>query len=107
MRRSISLVGCILCAAAAIAQDTGSILGTVVDASGAVVAGARLELLDVDRKISTETRTNEAGEYLFTPVRVGRYEIKAAKEGFAATVRSNLVLDVQQRMRVDLTLQVG
>ena len=108
MRHSILTYVCLFAAAIPLAaQDTGSILGTVLDASGAVVRGVKLELLDVDRKISTETTTNDAGEYLFTPVRVGKYEIKASATGFATVVRSNLVLDVQQRMRVDLTLQVG
>ena len=104
---SKSLPALLLAAVLALAQDTGTILGTVVDPSGAVVAGAKIELLDVDRKISTQATTNELGEFFFTPVRVGNYEIKASKEGFASVVRSNLMLDVQQRMRVDLTLQVG
>ena len=104
---SKSLPALLLFAVLAFAQDTGTILGTVVDPSGAVVAGAKIELLDVDRKISTQATTNELGEFFFTPVRVGNYEIKASKQGFASVVRSNLMLDVQQRMRVDLTLQVG
>ena len=104
---SKSLPALLLFAVLALAQDTGTILGTVVDPSGAVVAGAKIELLDVDRKISTQATTNELGEFFFTPVRVGNYEIKASKQGFASVVRSNLMLDVQQRMRVDLTLQVG
>jgi hypothetical protein len=95
------LAGC------AVAQDTGTIFGTVTDSSGAVISGVKVELVDVDRKIATEATSNEAGEFLFTPVRIGHYELQASKEGFSKLVRSNLTLEVQQRMRVDVSLQVG
>jgi hypothetical protein len=71
------------------------------------MAGVKVELLDVQRKIATETTTNETGEFLFTPVRIGHYELRASKEGFSTLVRSNLTLEVQQRMRADLALAVG
>ena len=90
---------------AAIAQDTGSIFGTITDTSGSAVSGVKVELTDVDRKITTEGAANDSGEYLFTPVRVGRYELKASKTGFETILRTNLVLEVQQRMRVNLTFR--
>ena len=92
---------------AALAQDTGTILGTISDPSGAAISGVNLELLDVDRDIATKAVSGSSGEFLFSPVRIGKYELKASKVGFSSVVRSNLSLDVQQRMRVDLTLQVG
>jgi hypothetical protein len=88
-------------------QNTGTIFGTVTDQSGAVVAGVKIELVDIDRRITTEEVSQENGEYVFTPVRVGSYEIRASKTGFATVIRSNLSLEVQQRMRVDLKLQLG
>src|SRR5579871_3126585 len=102
-----SAIVCSLLLFTADAQDTGTIFGTITDASGATVPGVKVELIDIDRQITTDDTSNDAGEYLFTPVRVGRYEIKAGKSGFATVVRSNLILDVQQRMRVDLTVTVG
>jgi hypothetical protein len=97
---------CVL-AAYASAQDTSTIFGTVTDASGGVIGGVKVDLIDVDRQITTEETSNALGEYVFTPVRVGRYEIKAAKSGFESVVHTNLVPQVQQRMRVDITMTVG
>ena len=93
--------------AVAAAQNTGTIFGTVTDQSGAVIAGVKVELVDIDRHITTEGVSQENGEYVFTPVRVGQYELKASKTGFATVVLSNLSLEVQQRMRVDLKLPLG
>ena len=93
--------------AIASAQNTGTIFGTVTDQSGAVIAGAKVELVDADRHITTESVTQENGEYIFTPVRVGRYELKASKAGFATVNMPDISLEVQQRMRVDLKLPLG
>src|SRR5579862_4654016 len=93
--------------AIAAAQNTGTIFGTVTDQSGAVIAGVKVELVDIDRHITTEGISQDNGEYVFTPVRVGQYELKASKTGFATVVLSNLSLEVQQRMRVDLKLPLG
>src|SRR6266496_680530 len=90
-----------------LAQDAGTIFGTVNDASGAVVAGAKVTLLNVDTNISQDTRTDASGEYIFTPVRIGNYTVKVEMAGFSSGVRPGLILNVQQRMRVDFTLTVG
>ena len=79
----------------------------VNDASGAIVAGAKVTLLNVDTNISQETRTDTSGEYIFTPVRIGNYTVKVDMAGFAGATRPGLSLNVQQRMRVDFTLTVG
>jgi hypothetical protein len=70
------------------AQDAGTIFGAVSDASGAVIAGAKVTLLNVDTNISQETRTDSSGEYIFTPVRIGNYTVKIDMAGFGATRRA-------------------
>ncbi len=93
--------------AIAAAQNTGTIFGTVTDQSGAVIAGVKVELIDIDRHITTEAISQDNGEYVFTAARVGQYELKASKTGFATVNLANLSLEVQQRMRVDLKLPLG
>src|SRR5438045_9152514 len=90
-----------------LAQDAGTIFGSVNDGSGAVVAGAKVTLLNVDTNISQETRTDASGEYIFTPVRIGNYTVKVDMAGFSGATRPGLSLNVQQRISVDLTLTVG
>lgn len=96
-----------LAATGLMAQDAGTILGTVSDPSGLAVAGAKVTLLNVDTNLAQEAQTNTAGEYVFTPIRIGNYTVTVAMSGFASQTRTGLVLNVQQRMKVDFTLALG
>jgi hypothetical protein len=89
------------------AQDTGTILGKITDASGAVIPGAAVELTNVRTNQSSRTTTNELGDYVFTFVRIGNYSIRVEHQGFRTAVFPNLILNVQQTMRVDISMQVG
>jgi hypothetical protein len=97
----------LLSVSAVIAQDAGTIFGTVNDATGAVVVGAKVSLLNIDTNVSQDTQSDSAGEFIFTPVRIGNYTVRVAMPGFATAVRPGLVLNVQQRMRVDFSLALG
>ena len=50
--------------------DEGSITGTVQDATGAVIPNALVTLVNTDQGITAETRSNNSGEYFFSPVRI-------------------------------------
>lgn len=88
-------------------KDMGSIVGTVRDASGAVVPGARVTVTDADRGTSYETTTNDAGEYVVNPLRIGHYNVTVVKEGFAKQQVGPITVDVQARPAVDVALRVG
>jgi hypothetical protein len=88
-------------------KDTGAIAGTVKDASGAVVAGAKVRVTDVDRGTEIDTVTNEVGEYTVSPLKVGRYKVAVAKIGFKIAVAGPVVVEVQGHPSADVTLQVG
>jgi len=107
--RQTTLFVLLLClAGVALAQkDTGAIAGTVKDASGAVVAGAKVTITDVDRGTSVVISTNEQGEYVASPLKIGRYNVRVEKTGFKKSVAGPIVVDVQSRPEVDITLQVG
>ncbi len=88
--------------------DTAVVLGTIRDASGAVVPGATLTLKSVDTGITAETQSDENGNYQFFNVRVGAaYEVTAACQGFTPSVAKNVGVAVNARQRVDFSLQVG
>ncbi len=70
--------------------DEGSIAGLVQDPSGAVVPGAQVTLLNTDQGITLNTTTNSAGEYTFSPVRIGHYSVSATAPGFSKTTQQNL-----------------
>ncbi len=69
--------------------DTGSIVGTVVDASGAAVPGATLTLTDIatDRKLSQQS--GEDGSYSFNPIKIGTYTLMTSKAGFCRPTCGN------------------
>jgi hypothetical protein len=87
--------------------DEGSITGTVQDATGAVVAGAQVTLLNTDQGITLQTRTSGSGAYTFSPVRVGHYKVSATAKGFSKTTQENLTVNVEQTLLVNIQLKLG
>ena len=88
-------------------KDAGAIVGLVRDSSGAVVAGARVTVIDVDRNIQLTLSTNDAGEYVASPLRIGRYRVTVEKPGFKKAVAGPFQVNIQDRVGVDLKLQTG
>jgi hypothetical protein len=112
VKNSVLLVAAILLVAFAVVpataqKDSGSIVGVVKDASGAVVPGARVTVTDVDRGTEVVTRTDAQGEYTASPLKVGQYRVTIEKAGFKKTLAGPVTVDVQGRPAVDVTLQVG
>jgi hypothetical protein len=92
---------------AAAQKDTGGISGVVKDNTGAVVAGAKVKVTDVDRGTELITQTNAQGEYVASPLKIGRYQVTIEKIGFKRALAGPVTVDVQARPAVDVTLQVG
>jgi hypothetical protein len=90
------------------AQVSGEFLGVVTDPSGSAVPGVKIVLQSADTGFVRQTSTDQTGNYelLAVPVADG-YNITAEAPGFEKTVQSGLRLLVNQRYRVDFTLQVG
>jgi len=88
-------------------KDAGTIVGTVRDPSGAVVQGAKVDVEDVDRGVQMTLSTNGEGEYVASPLRIGRYKVTVEKAGFKKAVSEVVQLDVQGRIAINIGLQVG
>jgi len=98
----------VLASSPAFAQvDMGSIQGTVLDSSGAVIPNAKVSLTNQATNLTVTTKSNASGVYIFTPIRIGQYTITGESPGFAKTVQSNLTVNVQQQLVVNLTLKPG
>ena len=90
------------------AQATsGTILGTVTDATGAVVSNTPVQLISAATGTKTTTLTNGSGYYQFVDVIPGTYKIVVQKEGFKQLSRAGIVLQTEARIEVDLQLTVG
>ncbi len=97
-----------LSAAFAHAQDTASLTGTVHDSTGAIVAGAQVTVSSTERGIKRETKTNSDGEYSESALPApAAYSVTVISKGFKKFEARGVVLNVAQKSRVDVTLQVG
>lgn len=87
--------------------ETATVVGTVRDASGAVVPDARVTLTNTATGVSAERPTDANGNYEFFTVRIGTYIVTAEKDGFSIAVVDNVQVTVGARQRVDLTMAIG
>jgi carboxypeptidase family protein/TonB-dependent receptor-like protein len=88
-------------------STTGTLLGTVVDSGGGVLAGATVTATQRDTGLSRTGTTDTSGAYSFAYMPLGRYDIKVEKEGFKAKVVGPVMLVVDQRLRSDVVLELG
>jgi hypothetical protein len=87
--------------------ESGKVVGTVHDLSGAVVAGARISVINTGTNISRTATANSGGEYVVTELPPGTYTLAAERAGFKKVVESAFKLDLNQVVRIDVTLAVG
>jgi len=87
--------------------DTGAILGTVKDQSGAVVPGAKVSLTNEGTSFTLSTVSAADGAYIFTPVKIGTYAVSVEVAGFRKATRKGVALSVQQQVVVDFELVPG
>jgi hypothetical protein len=90
------------------AQSTGGrIRGTVIDPSGAAIAAAKVTLINEATHATRDADAGASGEYVFLEVPVGSYEVNAQSTGFKKYVRRGVVLNLNEVVSLDITLQVG
>lgn len=88
-------------------KDTASIVGTAFDSSGAAVPGAAVVATNLDTNFQYHAVTNHSGEYVLSPVQIGRYQVQVQAKGFKTVVNAPFELQVQQRARIDVHLSPG
>lgn len=101
------LLGVVACAAIVFAQDSGSITGTVRDNTGALVPGAAVTITNLSQGTAFKVPTNSDGDYLVAALGAGTYDVSVSQKGFKTFTAKAVVLRVAQKLRVDVTLQVG
>ena len=86
---------------------TGSIVGTVMDNTGAVIPGAAINSINQDTGAESSTTSDQAGNYQLTLLRAGAYQIVATTAGFQRLLRDGVIVQTAEVIRVDLNLEVG
>src|ERR1700720_2150893 len=111
-RNAMQLLGAVfalllLCLPAYSQGNFGRILGNVTDQSGGVVSGATVTVLDTQRGLSRTLTTDDTGAYNAPTLIPGTYTVSVEANGFKKLERRNVVLQVGEEVRVDLTVEPG
>ena len=85
----------------------GTILGSVTDASGAVIANAVIKVTNQGENISREVHSDAQGNYQAENMKAGLYTVSATATGFKDSVLTDVRLDARQTVRADMKLTVG
>ena len=85
----------------------GTVLGTIVDSSGATVSGATVKLNNLGTSETRTTQTSSAGTFTFPNLTAGLYRVEVEMAGFKHFTRENVEVQVDVSTRVDAALQVG
>src|SRR3989442_56301 len=102
------LVFIVVAASSAMGQVvTSTLYGTVVDPNNAVIPGAVVTLLNVDRGSTVSRNTDNAGEVTFASLPVGEYVITVEAKGFKTLKRSGVSLSAGQEPRLTFVLEIG
>ncbi len=96
----------VLFAAHSFAQEA-TIVGTVTDPSGAAVPNVAVTITSVDTGLSRQISTGSDGQYVAPDLHIGRYVVRATASGFKVAEQKDIVLQVSDRVRVDIKLVVG
>lgn len=104
---SLSLAVLLGCSQLFAQGNAGRILGAVTDQTGGAVAGATVTIVDTQRNLTRTLTTDAAGEYNAPNLLPSTYTVSAAFQGFKTAQRAGVTLEVNQDLRVDLTMQPG
>lgn len=104
---ALSLFAAVSAVVSSAQVTTGTILGTVTDNSGATVAGAQIVVTDLNKGTSQQYTTDDSGSYSAPYLAPGTYRVSVEKAGFKRETSGNTLLDLDQKARVDFSLQIG
>ena len=98
----------LLCVGAFAQETTGTIFGTVTDSSGATIPNAKITVTNSDKNVVVRTATSDnAGKYVAQLLPVGHYSVAVEVNGFRKAVRSNIEVNVSDKLTENFALQVG
>jgi Carboxypeptidase regulatory-like domain len=86
---------------------TATLNGTVRDPSGAVLAGATIEVTNIQTGVRWKSESNSTGNYSLVGIAPGKYTAQVSKEGFSTEKQETVVLEVNQTATINFTLRVG
>jgi hypothetical protein len=104
---SLMIIVLLFTATSAWAAVGGSISGTITDKSGAVIAVARLKLVNTGQQTTYRAISDKQGLYSFSNLPVGHYDLTATATGFTSQRKNGLAVDTDAAIRTDFSLEIG
>jgi hypothetical protein len=104
----LALVTLLISIKSASAQQTlGGILGTVTDTSGAAISGVKADLVSEATGLSRSATAKNNGEFAFTDLPVGAYELTFTHDGFETSKYSDITVQADRTVTLNVRLKVG
>jgi hypothetical protein len=88
-------------------RDMGTLLGTVTDASGAVIPGATITIQEEATGLEYTLQSNESGNYIRPLLKPGTYTVTAEADGFKKAIQEGILLQSQARVQANFTMELG
>src|SRR5262249_48170047 len=108
LKRPLRLAALLLVAFSANAQTSrGTVTGTVLDRTGAVISGASVTLTGVETGVRLSTNSNDAGVYRFDAVDPGTYDLTVSLPGFRTYLNKHIAVEANRATTIDPALEVG
>ncbi|MBL8215239.1 MAG: carboxypeptidase regulatory-like domain-containing protein, partial [Bryobacterales bacterium] len=107
MSYGYTLVLALYIASSLYAQDRGAIVGTITDATGASIPGARVTVTQQATNTSTSHTSVESGDFSAVSLPVGVYNLRVERDGFKPLVRNGVTVAAGSTVRVDIKLELG
>jgi hypothetical protein len=104
---SLLVFSCVLGSSVLMADVTGTILGTCKDQSNAAVAGVTVVVTNQETNFTQTVTSGSDGQYRVQELPIGKYRLVATAAGFQRFAVTDIVLDVNQQSRIDVSLVVG
>ena len=103
----VGFLSLVLVGAAVAQSDRGTLAGTILDSSGAVVSGAAITVAGVDTGTAYNAVSSSSGAYRIQDMKLGAYNVKVAMTGFKTAERTGVVIQVNTVSALDITLATG
>lgn len=107
MYRTIAVLFLFSLLVPALAQDRGTIEGSISDATGAVIPAAQVRVVQVGTNATWTLEANQVGRYFLPNLPLGSYRVTVRKDGFNSATSETIEIRSQTTVRLDITLQVG
>jgi len=86
---------------------SGNLLGAIQDPSGAAISNATIDAVNQDTQLKLTSTTTAAGEYLFSNLPAGKYNVEARATGFAPSSRQGVLVEINKTATLNFVLQIG